>query len=159
MSVPNPDNLSLSTLQNPHGEKNQLPKVVVFYTHMVRNMLMSTKKRVGRQYSISKARMFYSCLLLKASALEKFFMIKKYINWVWWHTPLVPVLSGQWISEFEVSVVYMVSSKTARVTETLSQMGGGGKKQKKIFTYTKFYLTYYFLGHSRFPPLSSFMTL
>jgi hypothetical protein len=35
---------------------------------------------------------------------------------VWWHTPLIPALrrQRQQISEFEASLVYKVSSRTAR---------------------------------------------
>jgi hypothetical protein len=34
---------------------------------------------------------------------------------VWWHTPLIPALGR--ISEFEASLVYRVSSRTARATQ------------------------------------------
>jgi hypothetical protein len=36
---------------------------------------------------------------------------------VWWHTPLIPGGRGRWISEFEVSLVYKASSRTARATQ------------------------------------------
>jgi hypothetical protein len=37
----------------------------------------------------------------------------------WWHTPLIPTLGGRGrrISEFEASLVYRVSSRTARATQ------------------------------------------
>jgi hypothetical protein len=37
----------------------------------------------------------------------------------WWHTPLIPALGRQRqaISEFEASLVYRVSSRTARATQ------------------------------------------
>jgi hypothetical protein len=38
----------------------------------------------------------------------------------WWHTPLIPALRRQrpWeLSEFKASLVYRVSSRTARVTQ------------------------------------------
>jgi hypothetical protein len=37
----------------------------------------------------------------------------------WWHTPLIKALGGRGrqISEFEASVVYRVSSRTARATQ------------------------------------------
>ena len=37
----------------------------------------------------------------------------------WWRTPLIPALGGRdrQISEFEVSLVYRVSSRTARATQ------------------------------------------
>ena len=41
----------------------------------------------------------------------------------WWHKPLIPALmkGGKWISEFEVSVVYSMISRTARnAQKTLS---------------------------------------
>ena len=36
----------------------------------------------------------------------------------WWRTPLIPALGRQsrWISEFEASLVYKMSSRTARAT-------------------------------------------
>jgi hypothetical protein len=40
---------------------------------------------------------------------------------MWWHKPLIPVLGrqrqDQWISEFKVSLVYRMSSRTARTTQ------------------------------------------
>jgi hypothetical protein len=49
---------------------------------------------------------------------------------MWWHMPLIPALWKQrqaYLSEFEASLVYIVSFRTARVTQkTLSQ-----KKKKK----------------------------
>jgi hypothetical protein len=37
----------------------------------------------------------------------------------WWRTPLIPALGsrGRWISEFEASLGYRVSSRTARATQ------------------------------------------
>ena len=35
----------------------------------------------------------------------------------WWHTPLIPALGKQRISEFEASLVYRVSSRIARATQ------------------------------------------
>jgi hypothetical protein len=51
---------------------------------------------------------------------------KRIINRVWWCTPVIPALrrQRQRITEFEPSLVYRVSSRTARAT--LSQ-----KKKKK----------------------------
>jgi hypothetical protein len=34
----------------------------------------------------------------------------------WWRTPLIPALGSRWISEFEISLVYRVSSRTAKAT-------------------------------------------
>jgi hypothetical protein len=45
---------------------------------------------------------------------------KKFISaGQWWRTPLIPALGRkrQVISEFEVSLVYKVSSRTARATQ------------------------------------------
>jgi hypothetical protein len=49
---------------------------------------------------------------------------KKDINLgqAWWRTPLIPALGRQgqaagWISEFEASLVYKVSSRTARAIQ------------------------------------------
>jgi hypothetical protein len=49
---------------------------------------------------------------------------------VWWHPPLIPHLGGRgrWISEFEASLVYRVSSRTARTTEK----NPVSKKQNKV---------------------------
>jgi hypothetical protein len=41
-------------------------------------------------------------------------------GWVWWHMPLIPVLRrqrGRQISEFEFSLDYKVSSRTARAKQ------------------------------------------
>jgi hypothetical protein len=35
----------------------------------------------------------------------------------WWHTPLIPALGRQAVSEFEASLVYRMSSRTARATQ------------------------------------------
>ena len=35
----------------------------------------------------------------------------------WWHRPLIPALGRQKISEFEASLVYRVSYRTARATQ------------------------------------------
>jgi hypothetical protein len=47
----------------------------------------------------------------------------------WWHTPLIPAHNkgrGRWISEFEASLVYKVSSRTARAIQRKTK-----QKQKK----------------------------
>jgi hypothetical protein len=43
----------------------------------------------------------------------------KIYTWQWWHTPLIPALGRQsrWISEFEASLVYKMSSRTARAIQ------------------------------------------
>jgi hypothetical protein len=49
----------------------------------------------------------------------------------WWRcTPLIPVL-GRQISEFEVSLVYRVSSRTARATQRNSVSKKQKQKQKQ----------------------------
>jgi hypothetical protein len=53
----------------------------------------------------------------------------------WWRTPLIPALGRQrqaWISEFEASLVYRVSSRTARATQRNSVLKNQ-KKKKSIF--------------------------
>jgi hypothetical protein len=53
----------------------------------------------------------------------------------WWHMPLIPALGRQrqWISEFEASLVYRVSSRTARATQSNPVSKNKNKtKQKKI---------------------------
>ena len=38
--------------------------------------------------------------------------------WQWWHMPLIPALGRQrWISEFDASLVYRVSSRTFMTTK------------------------------------------
>jgi hypothetical protein len=51
---------------------------------------------------------------------------------VWWHTPLIPALrrQGQTISEFEASLVYKVSSRTARAIQRNPVLKSKNKKQK-----------------------------
>jgi hypothetical protein len=48
----------------------------------------------------------------------------------WWHTPLIPAL-GKQISEFEASLVYKVSSRTARATQKNPVSKNQKKKKKK----------------------------
>jgi hypothetical protein len=52
-------------------------------------------------------------------------------SWVWWHTSFIPSghsgVRGRQISEFEASLVYRVSSRTARVL----QRNPVSKKQNK----------------------------
>jgi hypothetical protein len=45
----------------------------------------------------------------------------------WWSTPLIPAGGGRQISEFQASLVYRVSSRTARAT----QRNPVSKKKKK----------------------------
>jgi hypothetical protein len=56
--------------------------------------------------------------------------LKKPESRAWWRTPLIPALGGKgrWTSEFEVSLVYKVSSRTARAT----QRNPVSKKKKKV---------------------------
>jgi hypothetical protein len=54
---------------------------------------------------------------------------------VWWNTPLIPALEnsrsrGRQISEFEASLVYRVSSRTARATQR-NPVSKKPKKKKK----------------------------
>jgi anthranilate phosphoribosyltransferase len=58
----------------------------------------------------------------------------------WWHTPLIPALGRQRrvISEFEASLVYKVSSRTARaIQRNLVLKKQKNKKQKTTTTTTK----------------------
>jgi hypothetical protein len=55
---------------------------------------------------------------------------------VWWHTPLIPALGrSRWISEFEDSLVYKVSSRTARAIQR--NPVSKNKKQNKTNKQTK----------------------
>jgi hypothetical protein len=47
----------------------------------------------------------------------------------WWCTPLIPAL-GKQISEFKASLVYRVSSRTARATKS-NPVSKNQKKKKK----------------------------
>jgi hypothetical protein len=53
------------------------------------------------------------------------------MNQVWWHTPLIPA-PGRQISEFEVSLVYKVSSRTARAIQRNPVLKIHTHKNKKI---------------------------
>jgi hypothetical protein len=70
------------------------------------------------------------------------------LAWEWWHTPLIPALGrqrqrgreaerqkgrGRWISEFEASLVYRVSSRTATAIQRnpISKPPPPKKKKKK----------------------------
>jgi hypothetical protein len=52
----------------------------------------------------------------------------------WWHTPLMPAVGGRGrqISEFEASLVYRVSSRTARATQRNPVLKKEKKKRKKL---------------------------
>jgi hypothetical protein len=49
----------------------------------------------------------------------------------WWHTPLIPALRGRQISEFEASLVYKVSSRTARAIQRNPVSPPPSRKEKK----------------------------
>jgi hypothetical protein len=54
----------------------------------------------------------------KKKIILKSKLVKNKLSRAWWHTPLIPALGRQrQISEFETSLVYKVSSRTARATE------------------------------------------
>ena len=56
-------------------------------------------------------------------------MKRTVLNWAWWRTPLIPALGRQRQvdSEFEASLVYKVSSRTAKAI----QRNPVSKNQKK----------------------------
>jgi hypothetical protein len=49
----------------------------------------------------------------------------------WWHRPLIPALGRQKISEFEASLVYRVSYRTARTTQRSPFLKKHKKKKEK----------------------------
>jgi hypothetical protein len=51
----------------------------------------------------------------------------------WWHMPLIPALGsrGRWISEFNTSLVYRVSSRIARGIQRNPVSKNQKKKKKK----------------------------
>jgi hypothetical protein len=57
---------------------------------------------------------------------------KQKFSRAWWHTPLIPALGGRGrqISEFKVSLVYKVSSRTARAIQR-NPVSKKAKKRKK----------------------------
>jgi hypothetical protein len=64
----------------------------------------------------------------------------------WWRTPLIQHLGGRdwWISEFEASLVYKVSSRTARATQRNPVSKKTKKQQQKreddgIYSYIYIY--------------------
>jgi hypothetical protein len=63
----------------------------------------------------------------------EFIFIDGVTSQVWWHTPLIPALRGRGrrILEFEASLVYKVSSRTARAI----QRSPVSKKQKKTLIF------------------------
>ena len=61
-------------------------------------------------------------------------MVKKVSSdWAWWHTPLIPAFrrQRQWISVFEASLVYKVSSRTARAIQRNPGLKNKNKNKKK----------------------------
>jgi hypothetical protein len=58
---------------------------------------------------------------------------------VWWHTSLIPELGRQRqaSSEFEASLVYKVSSRTARATQRNPVLKNQKKKKKKFHSVIK----------------------
>jgi hypothetical protein len=56
-----------------------------------------------------------ACITTPRSVILK----NKHSSRAWWHTPLIPAFwrQRQAISEFEASLVYKVSSRTARATQ------------------------------------------
>jgi hypothetical protein len=52
---------------------------------------------------------------------------------VWWCTPLIPALGGRgrWISEFEASLVYRVSSRTGYTEKPCLEKPKKKKKKKE----------------------------
>ena len=49
----------------------------------------------------------------------------------WWHTPLIPVRQRQQISEYKASLVYRVSSRTARATQRNPVLKNQNKQSNK----------------------------
>jgi hypothetical protein len=64
----------------------------------------------------------------------------------WWCTSLIPALVGRdkWISEFEASLVYKVSSRTARATQRNSVSEKQKQKQKQNKTKQKMVLNFWY---------------
>jgi hypothetical protein len=54
-------------------------------------------------------------------------------SWAWWYTPLIPALGRQRqvVSEFKASLVYKVSSRTARAIQRNPISKNQKKKKKK----------------------------
>jgi hypothetical protein len=63
---------------------------------------------------------------------------KLVVSQAWWYTLLIPALGGRGrrISEFEASLVYRVSSRTARATQR-NPVSKNQKKKKKLVVVEK----------------------
>ena len=61
--------------------------------------------------------------------------MKNSIKWVWWHTPLItPALRRQrWadLCEFETSLIYRVSSRTAKATQRREEEEEEGAEEEE----------------------------
>ena len=66
------------------------------------------------------------------SSIPRIHIRKPSVSWAWWHTPLVLALGRQGhLCEFEASLVYRESSRTARATQRNAVSKTQKEKQTK----------------------------
>jgi hypothetical protein len=61
-----------------------------------------------------------SCVVYSSWEREKNMMKIYCMSQAWWHMPLIPALGGRQISEFEATLVYRGSSRTASAIQRKS---------------------------------------
>jgi hypothetical protein len=78
-----------------------------------------SRLELTRQTSTQEAKAEMSWTQNQSELHSKILSQKSAFGRVWWHTPLIPALGRQRqaISEFEASLVYKVSSRTARAIQ------------------------------------------
>jgi hypothetical protein len=81
---------------------------------------------------------FIQQALLTQNCLSMPLLTKQQLAQQWWHMPLIPALrSGvRWSSEFKASLVYRVSSGTARATQRNPASKNKHKTKKRLVIFS-----------------------